>query len=117
MNWRLTSIFIPFLIIRSGLVAHYIREAKAFVHSLAQLSFIAFHPFFELIRRHNSYRPYRNSFNPVVRTAVEYEPLSEAPRGLLLKQKTVTLLVALHRIPPPKDSMKRYVENHRLKRA
>jgi hypothetical protein len=33
------------------------------------------------------------------------------------KQRTVTLLVALHRIPPPKNSMKRFVENHRLKRA
>jgi hypothetical protein len=36
---------------------------------------------------------------------------------MLQKQRTVTLLVALHRIPPPKDSMKRSAENHRLKRA
>jgi hypothetical protein len=62
-----------FSIIRSGLVAHYIRQARAFVHSLAQLRFIVFHPFFELTRRHNSYRPCRNSLNPVVRTAVGYE--------------------------------------------
>jgi hypothetical protein len=33
------------------------------------------------------------------------------------KQRTVTLLVAPHRIPAPKASMKRSVENHRLKRA
>jgi hypothetical protein len=43
--------------------------------------------------------------------------LSEVASGTLQKQRTVTLLVALHRSPPPKDSMKRSVENHRLKRA
>ena len=37
--------------------------------------------------------------------------------AMLQKQRTVTLQVALHRIPPPKESMKRFVENHRLKRA
>jgi hypothetical protein len=43
--------------------------------------------------------------------------LSEVGKCKLQKQRTVTLLVALHRIPPPKESMKRFVENHRLKRA
>jgi hypothetical protein len=41
--------------------------------------------------------------------------LSEVASGMLQKQRTVTLLVALHRILPPKESMKRSVENHRLK--
>jgi phosphomannomutase len=36
---------------------------------------------------------------------------------ILQKQRTATLLVAFHRVPPPKESMKRFVENHRLKRA
>ena len=36
---------------------------------------------------------------------------------MLQKQRTVNPQVALHRIPPPKESMKRFVENHRLRRA
>jgi hypothetical protein len=49
--------------------------------------------------------------------AVASGELSEEASRILQKQRTETLMVALHRVGPQKESMKCFVENHRLKRA